>query len=95
MKFTYHYTKLDYPIFTTIRQNKGWYKVGQQILINTPKAEFKAEIAAIRLIKKNNITFTMAQRDADCSANELIEKLEAWYGKTYNDFILITFMKIG
>jgi hypothetical protein len=37
----------------------------------------------------------MAQRDADCSANELIEKLEAWYGKTYNDFILITFMKIG
>ena len=95
MKFTHHYSKLDYPVFTTIRQNKGWYKVGQHIAIQEPHGEFQAQIVSIRQITKKDITHVMAQRDADCDTERLIDKLEEWYGELYNDFILITLMKIG
>lgn len=94
MKFSHHYTKLDYPIFTTIRQNKSYYKLGQQILIYEPNNIFKAEIVSIRKIIKNEITENIARRDADCSKEILIQKLKTWYGKEYNDFILLTLMKI-
>jgi hypothetical protein len=95
MKFSTHYSKLDFPIFTTIRQNKGYYYPSQTITITTPNSTFSAEIASIRHIKKSDITWTMAQRDADCGREELIVKLENWYGKIFDDFILITLMKRG
>ena len=95
MKFSHHYTKLNYPVFTTIRQNKGYYKIGQRIPIQTPEIEFRAEIVSIRHITKKDITFTMALRDADCHPETLLDTLETWYGELYNDFILITLMKIG
>lgn len=94
MKFSHSYSKLNYPVFTTIRQNKGYYEVGQRINIYTPELEFQAEIVSIRQIIKRNITFTMAQRDADCHPESLVDTLETWYGKRYDNFILITLMKI-
>lgn len=65
MKFSKEYSKLQYPIFTTIRQNKGYYKEGQIISIFTPKQEFKAEIVGIRNLNLTNITKTIAHNDAD------------------------------
>jgi len=31
--------------------------------------------------------------DADCSKAELVAMLEKWYGKDFDDFLLLTFLK--
>ena len=93
MKFSKNYKKLNYPIFTTIRQNKGYYNPGKVITINTPKDSFKAEIVSIRFITLYEITETIAQRDADCSHEELTNLMRLFYRDNANDLILITLMK--
>ena len=93
MKFSKDYPKLSWNVFTTIRQNKGYYEEGQRIPITTPRGEFWAEIVSIRYLKKEEITDTIADYDAKTSKLALINMLERWYGQTYNDFILITLMR--
>jgi hypothetical protein len=93
MRFSKYYSKLSYPVFTTIRQNKGYYKEGQIINITTPKSKFSAEIVAIRYIKLNDITDTIAKYDADSSKKYLKELMCKFYKDKANDLILITLMK--
>jgi len=94
MKFSKKYTKLSYPIFTTIRQDKGYYKEGYIINVNTPNQNFKAEVVGIRNIGLKDITSTIALRDADCEPGELIELMKKFYKHTANDLILITLMRL-
>lgn len=94
MKFSKDYTKLQYPIFTTIRQNKGYYQEGQKIRIETPTNNFWAEIVAIRQISLYNITPTIALRDADCSVSDIIKLFKKFYDDETDDLILITLMKV-
>ena len=93
MKFSKNYSKLNYNIFTTIRQNKGYYKEAQTIIINTPLNSFYAEIVSIRNIKLKDITKIIAQRDADCSQKELIDLMKLFYKNKADDLISITLMK--
>ena len=44
---------------------------------------------------KNEITDSLARYDADCSKAELIAMLEKWYGKDYDDFLLLTLKREG
>jgi len=94
MRFSHEYCKLKFPVFTTIRRNKGWYKTRQKINVLTPEQNFRAEVVSIRPISKRDITKTVAFRDADCEPGDLIKMLNDWYGAKSNDLILITLMKI-
>ena len=93
MKFSKNYSKLKYNTFTTIRQNKGYYKEAQTIVVKTPTTSFYAEIVAIRNIRLKDITETIAQRDADCSQKELIDLMKLFYKNNADELILITLMK--
>ena len=94
MKFSKDYSKLDKPIFTTIRKNTRYNRVlgntGSSVLIMTPTRQFWAYIIAKNKIKKSQITEKLAHSDADCSKAELIAMLEKWYGKEFDDFVLLT-----
>lgn len=94
MKFSKQYSKLSYPVFTTIRQNKEDYQAGQIINIDTPKGTFKAEILSIRELFIEDITENMAQIDADCSRQDLIDLLKSFYEENIDDLILLTLVKI-
>ena len=89
MRFTKEYYKLSNTVFTTIRKNTGFYKVGKVCQIRTPKQEFQATVIKITPLKKKDITPYIANRDAEVTPFELIKKLEKWYGKEYDDFVLI------
>lgn len=93
MKFTTDWKKLDYPIFTTIRQDKGYYKVGQVINIETPTKKFQAEIVSIREMVQEDITETMALRDADCSKQEFDALLYKFYKDKVGNLIMLTLMR--
>jgi len=94
MKFSKDYKKLEYPIFTTIRHNGGYYNTGQIINVYTPSQEFRAQIVSIREIQLKDITETIAKRDADCSVKEIISLFRMFYKDKTNDLILITLMKV-
>jgi len=94
MKFSKQYSKLVYPIFTTIRQNKGYYNEGQVISVSTPETGFKAEIVSIRKLSTKHFTETIALRDADCSKGELMDLMHLYYKQDTDDLILITLMKV-
>jgi len=94
MKFTTEWKKLDYPIFTTIRQDKGYYRVGQRIPIETPSQCFMVEIVSIRKMIQEDITDTMALRDADCTKQEFNALLYKFYKDNVGSLILLTLMKI-
>ena len=89
MKFSKDYTKLDHPIFTTIRQNRGYYKNGQRIKITTPTKQFFAEIVSIRNLKLYDITENIARADADCTKESLIKLMKFYYKDYANDLIII------
>ena len=95
MKFTQEYSKLENDYFHTIRKNTGAYKPNQIYSIRTPKQIFRAFCIRCDLIKKEEITKHLARVDADCSRDELIKKLEGWYGKKINDFVLIHFKRVN
>jgi len=94
MKFSKQYSKLKKPIFTTIRKNTGFYIRNQVVNIETPTEKFKAKIEWIEKITKEELTNRFSKSDADCSKEELIKMLEKWYGKKYNDFIILTLKRI-
>lgn len=45
-------------------------------------------------MEKAHISEQLAQNDADCSKEELIAMLEKWYGKKFDDFVLLTLEKV-
>ena len=90
MKFTKNYEKLGWLIFTTIRKNTGRYLIGNVYTMNTPPGKFKAKIIGVCPIKKKEITDGLAGMDVETSKEELIRMLEGWYGKNFDDYVLIT-----
>lgn len=93
MKFSKEYKKLKYPIFTTIRQDGGYYRECQQVKIETPEQNFWAEIVSIRKIGLEDITNTLALRDADCSVEDIINLFKRFYKEEAGKLILITLMR--
>lgn len=94
MRFTHEYCKLKLKYFTTIRKNTGFYKLGRVYTIHTPNQHFRAEVVTIKPIKKADITDEFAWKDADCNAKTLKEILEKWYGKKYDDFVILSLRKV-
>ena len=94
MKFSKDYSKLDKLTFTTIRKYSGYYMCGMTVNIKTPTKEFKAKVIKANWMNKSMISENLAQSDADCSRVELITMLEGWYGKRFDDFVLITLERI-
>ncbi len=92
MKFTKNYEKLGRTLFTTIRKNTGVYKLGNLYKIQTPNYDFYAKVIGLYPITKIQITDTLAITDAECSKIQLIQMLEKWYGKKFDDYVLITLM---
>ena len=95
MKFSKDWIKLDNLTFTTIRKNTKFYTFGKKYLIKTPSKEFFVKLIGVRLLKKENITDQIAWIDASCRKEELIAMLEKWYGKKFDDFVLLTLKKEG
>lgn len=93
MKFSKDYSKLDQNIFTTIRKMSTYYRVGDSYKIKAPTKEFRAIVVGWWPMKKAHISEQLAQDDADCSKAELIAMLEKWYGKKFDDFVLLTLKK--
>lgn len=95
MIFTHEYSILKKKIFTTIRKNTHFYKIGHSHQIHTPEQNFKARVIKSKAISKFEIDDSLARSDADMSAGELILLLDRWYGKTFDDFVLLTLEKIS
>lgn len=99
MRFSKDYSKLDNDIFTTIRKNTKHKRImllsagTKGINIQTPTRQFRVYLIELRKLKKKQITERLARADADCSKAELISMLEKWYGKKFDDFLLLTFKK--
>ena len=93
MIFTHEYSILKKKIFTTIRKNTFFYKVGHSYQVHTPEQTFKAKVIKSEAISKLEINDSLAQSDADMSAVDLILLLDRWYGKMFNDFVLLTLKK--
>lgn len=93
MKFTSEYSKLKKQEFTTIRKNNGYYHIGDVFLVRTPEQRFAVQVVGIKPINKSEITDELALDDADCTVNDLRNKLETWYGKQYDDFILLRLVR--
>lgn len=89
MRFSKEYSKFKKKEFTTIRKNTGFYKLGNIYQVITPLQRFKARMISHRRLRKFDITEEFAQSDADCSRAELIAMLEKWYGKKFDDFVLL------
>jgi len=89
VKFSREYQKLKNKRFTTIRKNSGYYRLGGTYKIVSPTETFKVAVIGLRPITKKEITDEFALPDADCTAVELIKMLEKWYGKTYDDFVIL------
>ena len=94
MIFTHEYSILKKKIFTSIRRNTGFYKVGHSYQIHTPEQAFKAKVIKAEAISKFEMDDSLAQSDADMSAVDLILLLDRWYGKVFDDFVLLTLRKI-
>ena len=94
MIFTHEYSILKKKIFTTIRKNSNFYKVGHSYQVHTPEQSFKARVIKSEAISKFDISETLARNDADMSAVDLILLLDRWYGKRFDDFVLLTLEKI-
>ena len=96
MRFSKDYSKLERDVFTTIRKcrKSQGYIFGNVWIIKTPTRQFKAELIGVQKISKDMITEELARHDADCSRDELIAMLEGWYGKSFDDFVLLTLERI-
>jgi len=95
MRFSKEYKKLSWPIFTTIRKNKGYYRRENVFQVRTPKRKFPVRVLARIKIRKDDIDEHLARIDADCSREELLEMLERWYGPDFDNYLLLILVKIG
>jgi len=94
MIFTHEYSILKKKVFTSIRRNTGFYKIGHSYQVHTPEQSFKAKVIKSKAISKSEIDDSLARSDADMSAVDLILLLDRWYGKTFDDFVLLTLKKL-
>ena len=90
IRFSKNYSKLDIEAFTTIRKASPYYRIYSINKIKAPTKEFTAQIIEKEGIRKQDISDDLAHSDADCSRDELITMLEEWYGKEFDDFVLLT-----
>ena len=90
MQFSKNYEKLGWVIFTTIRKNTGRYELGRIYTISTPSGKFRARVIGLYPIRKKDITDNLANTDAETTKEGLIKMLECWYGKEFDDYVLIT-----
>jgi len=90
IRFSKNWEKLGWIVFTTIRKNTGSKKIGQVHTIKTPNEIFKAKVIGLYPIKKAEITNDLASVDANMNRIDLVSMLEKWYGRDFDDFILIT-----
>jgi len=95
MIFTHEFSILKKKIFITIRKNTNFYKIGHSYQVHTPEQNFKAKVIKSKAISKLKINDSLARSDADMSAVDLILLLDRWYGKTFDDFVLLTLEKIS
>ena len=95
MRFSKDYSKLEKDVFTTIRKSRRSkpYIFGNSWFIESPTWQFRAQLIGVQKITKGMITEELAYSDADCSRGELIAMLEKWYGKEFDDFVLLTLKK--
>ncbi len=93
MKFTKEHSKLKNTSFTTIRKNTGYYRLGNTYIVITPSERFKVRVQSAKPIKKADISDSIALADADMSAEDLRKMLKKWYGKKYDDFVLMTLIR--
>lgn len=93
MRFTKEHSKLKNTFFTTIRKNTGYYRLGRTYTIVTPSERFKARVQSAKPIRKADISDSLALVDADISAENLRKMLERWYGKKYDDFVLMRLVR--
>jgi len=93
MKFTREHSKLKNTYFTTIRKNTGYYRLGNTYTIVTPSERFKAKVQSAEPITKADINDSIALADADMSAENLRKMLEKWYGKKYDNFVLMRLVR--
>lgn len=94
MKFSKEYSKLSSNEFTTIRKRSRLYRRGTIVHIVTPTQKFDGRVIARLATYKHEITEEMALKDADCTRQELISMLEKWYGKSFDDFVLLKMRRI-
>ena len=93
IRFSQNWEKLNSVVFTTIRKNTGSKKLGQIHSIVTPIKTFKAKIIGLYPIRKSEISDILANYDADMNQDALIEMLEGWYGKTFDNFVIVTLLR--
>jgi len=93
MKFSKDYSKFKNPVFTTIRKNTQYYTYNSTHVIRTPIESFDVKIIELKPIKKIDITEKLAWNDADCCRSDLVAMLENWYGKAFDDYVLLTLKK--
>ena len=94
MKFSKEYSKLSADIFTTIRKRTKRYRLYDRVNIISPNQDFLVEVRGRLFLQKKDITEELARSDADCSRQELITQLEKWYGKKFDDFVLLQLRRL-
>lgn len=89
MRFSKDWEKLQQTYFTTVRKNTGIYQLGKTYTIQTPTQRFKAKVVVLEEIEKEGLTDGIAKEDIGGTRKELIKLLENWYGKKFNNFVLL------
>jgi len=94
VKFSKEYSKLDLPLFTTVRFNRGYYKPNMIVNCETPSKAFRALVIGVRKITTDEISEELAQFDADLCKYDFIQLMKRFYKDQYNDLVLVTLLKI-
>jgi len=87
MKYSYDYSKLYHPRYTTIRRYSKGYKVGDIITETYPSGEHKAEIEHIAKETLHSMPIEFLQKDTIISGQETPRREEiyllfqSFYGK--------------
>ena len=96
MYFDKDYEKLKKKEFITIRGNFPYYDNSDATVVQSPSRMVKflrCSIVKREKITKKDITDELAYADSECSRDELIAKLEKWYGEAFDDFVILTLRK--
>jgi hypothetical protein len=94
MKFSQDWSKLSRPRFTTIREASGYYRIGRKYLCETPTTRFYAKIIHMHHLHKLEITEEIALADGETDKEGLIKRLDRFYSKDYDEFVLITMERV-
>ena len=95
IKFTHHYTKLELPVFTTIRKKGRKYKPETKVLIKAPKGNFNAVILDVERVKLKDLSTDFLMADTDKKTREdAVKLLNSFYRKpiTENEELQVLFI---